>query len=81
MNTQDARAAVTAAFAEVAPDIAPDDLIERARLRQDLEIDSLDFLRLIELVAESTGVDTPEDDYRQLDTVGGFIGYVASHGR
>lgn len=81
MTIDDARAAVQAAFAKVAPDITPDELVENARLRQDLEIDSLDFLRLVELVAESTGVDTPEDDYRQLATVGGFVGYIASHWR
>jgi len=81
MNTDDARTAVEAAFAEVAPDILPDELTASARLRQDLEIDSLDFLRLVELIAESTGVDTPEEDYRRLDTVGGFIDYVASNGR
>ena len=78
MNTQDARAAVETAFAEVAPDIAPDELTENARLRQDLEIDSLDFLRLVELVAQTTGVDIPETDYRRLATIGGFIDYIAS---
>ena len=80
MNMQDARAAVQAAFAEVAPDVDPDALTEGARLRQDLEIDSFDFLRLVQVVADSTGVDTPEEDYRRLDTVGGFITYVAAHG-
>ena len=80
MNMQDARAAVQAAFAEVAPDVEPDALTESARLRQDLEIDSFDFLRLVQVVADATGVDTPEDDYRRLDTVGGFIAYVAAHG-
>jgi acyl carrier protein len=80
MNTQNARNAVQAAFAEIAPDVEPDDLTEEARLRQDLDIDSFDFLRLIELISESTGVDTPEEDYAQLATVGGFIAYVASHG-
>ena len=80
MNMQDARAAVVAAFAEIAPDVEPDSLSEDARLRQDLDIDSLDFLRLIQAISESTGVDTPEGDYRQLATVGGFIDYVAAHG-
>lgn len=80
MNTTDARAAVQAAFAEVAPDLEPGQLTDGARLRQDLEIDSLDFLRLVEIVAGRTGVDTPESDYRRLDTVGGFIDYVATHG-
>lgn len=80
MNTQKARTAVEAAFAQIAPDIEPSELIEQARLSQDLDIDSLDFLRLVQVIADTTGVDTPEDDYRQLATVGGFIGYVAAHG-
>jgi acyl carrier protein len=80
MKTQDARTAVEAAFAQVAPDIDPDSLSDDARLRQDLDIDSLDFLRLIQAISDSTGVDTPEEDYRQLATVGGFVDYVASHG-
>ena len=67
MNTTDARTAVQAAFAEVAPDLDPGQLTDGARLRQDLEIDSLDFLRLVETVAQRTGVDTPESDYRRLD--------------
>ena len=80
MNMQEARTAVAAAFARIAPDIEPSELTEDARLRQDLDIDSLDLLRLIQVIADTTGVNTPEDDYRQLATVGGFIRYVASHG-
>jgi acyl carrier protein len=81
VNTHDARTAVEAAFAEVAPDVEAAELTDDARLRQDLGIDSLDFLRLVQTIAGSTGVDTPEADYRRLDTVGGVIAYVAAHGR
>ncbi len=54
--------------------------VETARLRQDLELDSLDFLRLIETIAQATGVDTPERDYGQVATVKGLVDYVAAHG-
>jgi len=54
--------------------------VETARLRQDLELDSLDFLRLIETIAQATGVDTPERDYGQVATVQGLVDYVAAHG-
>ena len=47
MNQQDARQAVEAAIGKVAPDVEPGDLEGGARLRQDLELDSLDFLRLV----------------------------------
>lgn len=80
MNEQDARAAVLAAIGQVAPDVETDGLDENSRLRQDLELDSLDFLRLVETIAASTGVNTPESDYDQIQTVSGLVGYVAAHG-
>ncbi|WP_104194753.1 acyl carrier protein [Cryobacterium sp. M25] len=77
---QEARAAVYAAIRQVAPDVDTDDLDEGARLRQDLELDSLDFMRLIETIHEATGVDIPERDYAVVTTVRGLITYVALHG-
>lgn len=80
MKDQDARAAVRTAIGQVAPDVETDNLDENARLRQDLELDSLDFLRLVETIAQSTAVDIPERDYADVATVKGLIAYVAAHG-
>ena len=80
MNEQDARLAVHTAIGQVAPDVDLDGLDEESRLRQDLELDSLDFLRLVEAIDESTGVDIPERDYTAVTTVKGLIDYLASRG-
>lgn len=80
MNEQDARAAVQAALGQVAPDVDLADLDEGSRLRQDLDLDSLDFLRLVETIDTATGVDIPERDYPEVSTVRGLIGYLAAHG-
>lgn len=80
MDVQDARQAVVTAIGKVAPDVEPSDLEGSARLRQDLELDSLDFLRLVEVIAEATGVDIPEADYPAVATVDGLVRYVAAHG-
>ncbi|MEO8282796.1 MAG: acyl carrier protein [Pseudarthrobacter sp.] len=80
MNQQDAGAAVRRAMGQVAPDVEPEDLEGEARLRQDLELDSLDFLHLVEVIATATGVDIPESDYPQVATVQGLTDYVAAHG-
>ncbi|QCO96868.1 acyl carrier protein [Arthrobacter sp. 24S4-2] len=80
MNEQDARQAVHTAISQVAPDVDFDGLDEDSRLRQDLELDSLDFLRLVETINEATGVDIPERDYTAVATVKGLIDYVASRG-
>ena len=80
MKDQDARQAVQVAISQVAPDVEPEDLVGRVRLRQDLELDSLDFLHLVETIAKSTGVDIPERDYPAVATVDGLVNYLASHG-
>ena len=80
MNQQDARLAVRTAIGQVAPDLDLDGLDEQSRLRQDLELDSLDILRVMESIDESTGVDIPERDYTAVATVKGLIDYVASRG-
>jgi acyl carrier protein len=80
MNEQDARSAVQAAIGKVAPDVDLAEVAEDARLRQDLELDSLDFLRLIETIDTATGVDIPERDYPAVATVKGLIAYLASRG-
>ncbi len=80
MNEQDARAAVHAALGKVAPDVDLADVDEGSRLRQDLDLDSLDFLRLVETIDTATGVDIPERDYPAVATVQGLISYLAAHG-
>ena len=79
MTEQQAWDAVRSAVGQVAPDVDPADLVESARLRQDLELDSLDFLRVLETIAQDTGVDVPEDAYREVATVAGLVRFVAEH--
>lgn len=80
MNEQDAQAAVHAAIGQVAPEVDVDGLDSGLRLRQDLQLDSLDFLRLVETIEEATGVDIPERDYTEVATVKGLIDYLAARG-
>jgi acyl carrier protein len=80
VNEQEAWTTVRGAIGQVAPDVEPEDLVEGARLRQDLDLDSLDFLRVLETIAALTGVDIPEGAYAEVGTVKGLVGYVAAHG-
>lgn len=80
MNENEARTAVLAAINEVAPDIDTEELDTSSRLRQDLELDSLDFLRLLEILAQSTGVSTPEEDYADLTSIQRLVDYIAARG-
>lgn len=78
MNTVQAREAVTAALASVAPEADLSALAPDARLREELDLDSLDFLNLVQALRDITGVEIPEADYRQVDTLSELLGYLES---
>jgi acyl carrier protein len=69
---------IVAALAEVAPDADLAALDPAADLVQQLELDSMDFLNVVDAVNEATGVALPERDYPQLATLEGFAAYLAS---
>lgn len=60
----------------IAPEISRDELVPHARLQEDFGLDSMDFLNLVTALHTETGLDVPEHDYPQLDTVSGFVDYV-----
>ncbi len=49
-----------------------------ASLREELDLDSMDILRLAQALHERLGVDVPEVDYPRLDTVAGAVEYLAA---
>lgn len=64
-----ATAAVRDAVRHVVPDADLDALAPDADLRDELELDSLDFLAFVEVLTQRTGVRLDEDDYPQLRTL------------
>jgi len=45
-------------------------------LREELDIDSMDFLNFVIALHEKLGVDIPESDYPQLVTLDGAVAYL-----
>jgi acyl carrier protein len=80
VNEIQARDAVQKALARVAPESDLDSVRPDERLRDALDIDSLDFLSIVEQLHELTGVDIPETDYAEVETVSAMCGYLVSHG-
>lgn len=78
MTPDEARRTVEQALAQVAPEVDPATIDPQAPLQADLDIDSIDFLNLVEGVAAAIGRDIPEADYSRLATFQGFCDYVAS---
>jgi len=78
MTRADARAAILAALSEIAPEADYDDLDPEDSLREQLDIDSMDLLRLAQLLHEQVGVEIPALDYPKLDTLDGAAAYIAA---
>ncbi len=80
MTTIDIESVVRRALHEVAPDadlstLGPDD-----DLRETLELDSLDFLQLVELLSERTRHRIDEIDYPRLATLASAVEFLGAPG-
>jgi acyl carrier protein len=78
MTRDDIRQAVLQALTSVAPEIDPSTLQGNPALRQELDLDSMDFLNFVIALHASMGVDIPETDYTKLGTIEDAVQYLAS---
>lgn len=69
ITRDEARAMVGRAIRRIVPDADLEGTPADADLRQNFELDSLDFLSFVELLAKDSGVRLDEDDYPELATV------------
>jgi acyl carrier protein len=72
----DSSTIVRDAIEGVAPDIDAATIRPDANLRDDIGLDSLDFLHVVAAVHETTGVDVPERDYPRIATLRLFAEYL-----
>ncbi len=77
MTRNDIAAAVAAALGRIAPETDPSRIDRNANLREEIDIDSMDFLNLVTSLAERFGIDIPERDYRRLATLAAAEDYLA----
>lgn len=79
MNTAEATEVVVGALGEIAPEVDLGAVDHGARLRDEVDLDSLDFLNLVQRIHDRTGVEIPETDYAQVESLDGLVGYLAMH--
>ena len=61
----------------IAPEVDLDEVDPESDLQAELDIDSIDFLNLVDALHKRTGIEVPERDYPQLATLDGCISYLA----
>lgn len=76
--SQTLRTEIVQALMEVAPEVDPALVADDEPLQEQLDLDSMDFLAFLEGVAARTGVEVPERDYREVETLSGCVAYVAA---
>lgn len=76
MTPEEIRAILLETLGGIAPEADLSRLDPKADLREELDIDSLDFLNAVIALHERLKVDIPERDYRRLSTLSGAIEYL-----
>jgi acyl carrier protein len=77
MTRDDVTAVLIDELGRIAPEIDATGIDPDADLREELDIDSMDFLNLVAALHERLDLDIPEIDYPKLATLGHAVDYLA----
>jgi acyl carrier protein len=78
MNEQGIRAGIIETLAGIAPEIDAGELIAAKPLRNQVDLDSMDWLNVIIGLHQRFAVDIPEADYAQLTSLDAIVAYLAA---
>jgi acyl carrier protein len=78
MNEQELRAAVLGALCRIAPEVIAGELQPAVPLRDQVDLDSMDWLSFLVGLHARLGVDIPEADYRKLVTFDDLVAYLGA---
>jgi len=77
MNQAEAKSLLLDVLSNIAPEADLATLRGKAPLRDELDLDSMDFLNFIAALHERTRIDIPEADYPKLATLDGAVAYLS----
>ena len=78
MTPDDIKRVIIDALTRIAPEIDAGSIESTASFRDQLDLDSMDFLNFVLALHDRLGVDIPEVDYPHLYTLDGALAYLAS---
>ena len=77
MTETEIRKTIIAGLSLIAPEADFDELLPTENIREELDIDSFDFLNFLIGLNDELGVDIPEDDYEKLVSMTDLIIYLS----
>lgn len=80
MSNENIRAIVVETLKSIAPELEEGDLQSDRPLREQVDLDSMDWLNFLVGLHQRLRVDIPEADYRKLTTLDALVAYLAKKG-
>ena len=78
MTSDELKRVVIEVLTRIAPEIDPASIQPGVSFRDQLDLDSMDFLNFAIALHERFGIEIPEVDYPRLYTLDGAVAYLAS---
>ncbi|HYL23143.1 MAG TPA: phosphopantetheine-binding protein [Burkholderiales bacterium] len=78
MNPNETRAMVLAELKRIAPELEEAELKREKPLRDQVDLDSMDWLNFLVALHERFNVDIPESDYKRLGTLDEIVAYLGA---
>ncbi len=76
MDKQQLRRQIVEELQQVAPELEAETLRGDRPLRDEVDLDSMDWLRFLSALHRRFAVNIPEADYQQLDSLDALVGYL-----
>lgn len=75
-TTNDLRSEILSVLTKIAPEVDPAEIDDDMQLRDQVDLDSMDWLNFLRGIHQRLRVDIPEADYATLRTLADLVGYV-----
>ena len=73
---EDIRGDVLSVLTTIAPEVDPEDILDDVLLRDQVDLDSMDWLNFLLGIYERLRIEIPEADYASLRTLADVVSYV-----
>lgn len=79
MTRDEVMAIVVDELEKIAPEVDIELIDRSGDLREEFDIDSMDFLTLVTALHERLGIEIPEVDYAELGSLDAMVSYLAAN--
>lgn len=79
MTDADIETALREELHKIAPDMEVEDVDRSGDLREEFDIDSMDFLNLVSALSKRLGLPMPEEDYDEMGSYDAMLAYLKTH--